>query len=156
MHITGTQSALTGNLSVFQILTRSLLPQKTIVFSYSFIPQILIPFSCIPFSDQHGEHTCAANTETGGDSDGQIHHHLSGPRPSGSCELTLEKKEQFSMQVRHPSRGMRLFWLTWDGGGEKKTRWNHCLSGLTDDRKSCHLLNLEKCSGPQSCGRFAK
>lgn len=79
------------------------------VFSYSFIPQILIPFSCIPFSDQYGEHACAANTETGADSDGQIHHHLSGPRPSGSCELALEKKEQFSMQVRHPSKGTRLF-----------------------------------------------
>ena len=30
-------------------------------------------------------------------------------------------------------------------------RWNHSyLSGLTDERKSCHLLNLEKCSGPRS------
>lgn len=69
------------------------------VFSYSFIQQTLIPCSCIPFSDQHGEHACAANTETGGDSDGQIHHRPSGPRPSGSCELTQERAIRCASQT---------------------------------------------------------
>lgn len=50
--------------------------------------------------------------------------HFPGLRPSESCELTQEREEQFSIQVKHPSRGTTLFWLIWVRGGERNMRWN--------------------------------
>ena len=64
------------------------------------------------------------------------------PRGAGNW---LKRGKTILCSIQTSLQGTGLFWLTWDWGGEKNTRWNHShLKGWADGRKSCLWLNFGK------------